>query len=778
MLLLLVLSVPFAWSADSENLAMRVDMNESVRFGENIEFRVDVFNTSNEDITLNFNSSLQIDFTIGDYRYSENNVFTQALTEVTIAANELHSWKLECNSPDTPIEPGYYELKVELVGYGITHERKLAIQPARRVLPEGLVMEVGLIQRSYNPGDPITFELLVTNETDEDVTIQVNKAHPLAWSIFGKEMKELDPTDGVLLQYNYLVDSQRPEYVDTLIPAGETVTWDGRTYEEYYLKGGDYTFSATLNGFDQWVSTQLMIQDVTVYGTVNGTVGLLDHDSDIILPTEDVTVTLRSFSDTWDDGIRYFAPLPDEEARTAVTDSEGKYVFEDVELGSNYTLEVNVPGYYSYISSFYMNKLEKIINPYMKEEYYQGPRNYTKSKVGPVGITFGSNKAAYSQNDNLYAYFDLYNYDSENISFEYEGDHILTWSLADKDGNVFWTDTDYVVEPQTILHDMPVELSNNEGGIEKNDAGEDVIIFDQDNRIAVSSPTELVPNSSAQISFKWQLKDILDGRTGEFTFSASLDYVSCSHEDVEVGQMAMSVPLIVGDTTSKEITVSSQDKQFTAEVNDGVRVMVGADLSDDVEDYINISELRENHLAALTNSNFIKMIDINAGESITSNLKKATVRIYFDSSDSAIGGELVIAHWIENENRWEKLETTVNNEMNYAEANTDGFSYFGLFETFPTSVEDETPETFSLGQNMPNPFNPSTTIRFTIPDAGHTKLDVYNMAGQLVATLADMPMSAGSHSFVFDGSQYSSGIYFYRLVHGSNTVSKRMLLIK
>ncbi len=87
------------------------------------------------------------------------------------------------------------------------------------------------------------------------------------------------------------------------------------------------------------------------------------------------------------------------------------------------------------------------------------------------------------------------------------------------------------------------------------------------------------------------------------------------------------------------------------------------------------------------------------------------------------------------------------------------------------------PAGFSL-TNHPNPFNPSTTVSFSLPDASFARLDVYNIAGQRVATLVNRHLNAGQYSFEWDGSNAASGIYFYRLTTDDFTKTKRMVLMK
>ena len=85
---------------------------------------------------------------------------------------------------------------------------------------------------------------------------------------------------------------------------------------------------------------------------------------------------------------------------------------------------------------------------------------------------------------------------------------------------------------------------------------------------------------------------------------------------------------------------------------------------------------------------------------------------------------------------------------------------------------------FSLGQNYPNPFNPTTTINYQLPTTSHLTIKVYNLLGKEVATLVDDVKQAGSHSVTFDGSGLAGGVYLYQLKTANYTETKKCLFLK
>jgi hypothetical protein len=108
-------------------------------------------------------------------------------------------------------------------------------------------------------------------------------------------------------------------------------------------------------------------------------------------------------------------------------------------------------------------------------------------------------------------------------------------------------------------------------------------------------------------------------------------------------------------------------------------------------------------------------------------------------------------------------------------------------ESCPTTTVVETAVRSPLGlelyQNHPNPFNPTTSITFDLPDDGRMTLRIYDANGHLVRTLVDGMLEANAHSLVWDGRddhgrKLSSGVYFYRLRAGDRVLSRKLVMLK
>jgi hypothetical protein len=109
--------------------------------------------------------------------------------------------------------------------------------------------------------------------------------------------------------------------------------------------------------------------------------------------------------------------------------------------------------------------------------------------------------------------------------------------------------------------------------------------------------------------------------------------------------------------------------------------------------------------------------------------------------------------------------------------------YRSLSDRELTQLTDSPVTSYEFEPNYPNPFNPVTTFRFALPQAAHVTLEVYNIIGQKVTTLADREYPPGRHtvdwdSRTADGQEIASGVYFARITAGDYTATQKMVVVK
>jgi len=126
----------------------------------------------------------------------------------------------------------------------------------------------------------------------------------------------------------------------------------------------------------------------------------------------------------------------------------------------------------------------------------------------------------------------------------------------------------------------------------------------------------------------------------------------------------------------------------------------------------------------------------------------------------------------------------MQSEPSYGNVIYHGMCWFGqdndggIISNLPVAVEEDAPVAFSVAQNTPNPFNPTTTINFNLASEGQVSVDVFNIAGQKVDTLVNDVMNAGSHSVAWDANGFAAGVYFYTVKSGDYAKTMKMTLLK
>ncbi|MEZ4691369.1 MAG: YCF48-related protein [Ignavibacteria bacterium] len=194
-----------------------------------------------------------------------------------------------------------------------------------------------------------------------------------------------------------------------------------------------------------------------------------------------------------------------------------------------------------------------------------------------------------------------------------------------------------------------------------------------------------------------------------------------------------------------------------------------------------------------TNGNVHKSINGGVLDNHKHIFDRFALKIYFVNSLTGytVGTLGTIAKTTNGGENWFLQESNTTKRLNsvYMINDSDGFivgdsgkilktTTGGVLTGF-TNLNTEIPDKYSLSQNYPNPFNPSTVISYELPVTKHVKLVVYDVLGNEVAALVNENKPAGSYEVLFEGSNYPSGVYFYRLEVEDNILdTKRMVLLK
>jgi hypothetical protein len=130
---------------------------------------------------------------------------------------------------------------------------------------------------------------------------------------------------------------------------------------------------------------------------------------------------------------------------------------------------------------------------------------------------------------------------------------------------------------------------------------------------------------------------------------------------------------------------------------------------------------------------------------------------------------------------YEYVDRAVVNDVTYTyrllshDINGAAHEYDMMAEATPGSP---IPTEYALEQNHPNPFNPNTSISYSVKEVGFVSLKIYNLLGQEVATLVSKEMAAGRYTVAFAATDLPSGVYVYRLEVNDFTAQKKMVLLK
>ena len=178
----------------------------------------------------------------------------------------------------------------------------------------------------------------------------------------------------------------------------------------------------------------------------------------------------------------------------------------------------------------------------------------------------------------------------------------------------------------------------------------------------------------------------------------------------------------------------------------------------------------------------------NINQCVTSQDGTGVAQLNFFGQDNGLSSSFGM--WVDTESQYDGIymprplttdENPTNKYMIYFVSHDSDGGILKLWYNYKCGLDEDEEKTagvYALEQNTPNPFNPTTTIGFTLANAGNVNIDVFNVAGQKVDTLVNDFMEAGSNSVVWDASEFSAGVYFYTVKSGNFTKTLKMTLLK
>ena len=746
---------------------VKLDKNIYIE-GENIEIEVTVLNWSDKELTLNFPTSLQAGYLIDDvYKWSDGKTFTEAETSVIIPARDVHKWTFTHTPDDFNILSGKHVLAVKLAGKELGAHQEFIVAAKRPPLPEGLDIAVTMTKESCAPGEFIDFKLSVANTTESDIILKVRENHPVKY-VIDEHIPDIE-----------LLFREIDEPADLTIPAGKTVELNGRhSANNLTIKPGEHILYAGVFGYVGMAKTQFLVTTEISYGVIAGKVTAPTVTDDEInendmIPLKEARILLMPIMPKGRERELDFMPGKKNASWTAMTDDTGSFQLENVPIGSYFNLTVEKEGFHPYNQTirFYGEKniLDIVIKPRL--EVPDKPLIFHRHKEKGIAVAFGTGSSVYQPNSNFKAFLNITNVSENDVTFTFDNPIFAKWQILKEQQDVVWDSNQDAAEKSTAEYQLTLK-----------------------------------PSESRGFTFKGTFKDIVPKDGGKFLIRGILKFTTSSVEGLENKDMSGFVKVLVvpknqGVGDSQRVIAQTKNKELVVDLREKANAVIDMVMKDEnVEGEMQVTEMLKNMHKPKNLHRFVKMVEIDADSEIRDNMEKAHVRIYYNPDDFGEDFDpekLKIAHWRDNpkldseaadgddsdeEADWEELECQVDTINNCVEAETENFSSFALFEydQTATSVEDdqELPEQFELSQNSPNPFNPTTLIQFSIPQAGNVRISVYNIMGQEIAQLHNGMMTAGIHRVTFDGRSYASGVYFYRVYGNGFSATKKMLLMK
>ena len=349
----------------------------------------------------------------------------------------------------------------------------------------------------------------------------------------------------------------------------------------------------------------------------------------------------------------------------------------------------------------------------------------------------------------------------EKINIEYSPDNGATWniiasSVDASSQSYLWT------LPSKVTANCKIRITSTSDSSVKDESNVAFTIADPFVRFVYPNGGEKLAIGSVQ-TVKWLSVGVSKVKI-EFSIDDGFTWLSLTTMDASAGSVSWTVPnfesvkclMRIADDSDPE-KIDFTDSDFTI-----------------VKSYITVLSPNGGEEWPRTSTNSIKWVSDGVEEvKIEYSVDNG---ISWNLIENNIAAESISYNWT--------LPATLSflcrmriSEQNRAEINDISDTPFFIIQG-TTEVKKDVPKEFTVSQNMPNPFNPSTTVNFSIPASERVKVDIYNLSGQKVSTLADNYMSAGRYSLTWNAAGFSAGIYICRVSYGSVTKTVKMAFVK
>ncbi len=559
------------------NMKIRMDVSLSrdvYRSGDDIDIEVSILNWSEGDITLQFPTSLQVDYIIDkEYRYSSSHAFTEAETEVTISSHDVFKWTFTHTADDFDIPPGTHEIIAELEGYELSAGDRFIVTASQNPLPEEISLSASMEKNTFSPGEPVKFSLTATNETANDITLNIVEKYPLTYSL------------GIIHRFPSPLKAL-PETIEVVVPGSSSITWDGvLDADGFFISSGEYTLSVGIWGYTGSAEVDFTVTRELSFGTITGTVAAYGDNRETTTPLTGVKISLWPVMPKNHESELLILPGDGNIHWSTISDDNGEFLLDNVTVGLFYTLSVEKAGFSPFQKTFRMLSDESDIRVVLKprEVHPDKPLNFKRRLVSGLVVTFGTGKSAYTPDSDFKAFLFVTNRNEEAVKFTFASERFAGWSIRKPDGTFIWS-------------------SEND----------DALINAEELEMIIP------PEETVEFVHKATFKDKVPKTGKKYEIHGNLLFTSSSLADLKPGDVGGFVKVLIIPAQDDRVTVKTQRieaqghlRDLFVDLRDSLKTVIDMSMNkDNLSGVVNISEIRENLHEIWQNHRFVKMIEI------------------------------------------------------------------------------------------------------------------------------------------------------------------------